>query len=175
MGVLDDLSGVLKQYAGNNATTPPPADVNAHFDQVAQAVPASTLADGVAHALRSNQTPDLSQLVSNLFSQANGAQKAGMLNQLLSSIGSGSRPVLATGALASAGLADVVNKGGTVTPDQAQQVSPAAVAQLADHAQTADGSIVDKLSGFYAQHPTLVKSLGAGALALVMSKVANRR
>jgi hypothetical protein len=173
MGLADEVTGILKQYAAGTAG--PPADVNAHFDQVSQAVPASSLADGVAHALRSDQTPALGQVVSNLFSQADGAQKAGMLNQLLSSISSGSAPALATGALASAGLADVVNKGAAVTPDQASRVSPDAVRQLADHAQTGDNSIVDKLSGFYAQHPTLVKSLGVGALALVMSRISNRR
>ena len=173
MGLADEVTGILKQYEAGTAG--PPADVSAHFDQVSQAVPASSLADGVAHALRSDQTPGLGQVVSSLFSQANGTQKAGMLNQLLSSISSGSAPALATGALASAGLADVVNKGAAVTPDQASQVSPDAVRQLADHAKTGDNTIVDKLSGFYAQHPTLVKSLGVGALALVMSRISNRR
>jgi hypothetical protein len=63
----------------------------------------------------------------------------------------------------------------TITPQQAQQITPAAVQQLADHAESVDGSIVDKLGGFYAQHPTLVKSLGVAALGMVMSRMSSRR
>ncbi len=35
-------------------------------------------------------------------------------------------------------------------------------------------SVVDMASQFYAQHPTLIKSLGAGALALIMSHMSRR-
>ena len=50
MGIVDEVGSILKQYQGGKA--PAPADVNAHFDQVAAAVPQGELADGVAHALR---------------------------------------------------------------------------------------------------------------------------
>jgi hypothetical protein len=169
MGIVDEVGSILKQY--QDGKTPAPADVAAHFDQVAGAVPPGTLADGVAHALRSDQTPSLGQTVSTLFSNGDGAQKAGMVNQLLSSIGPAAATTAAGGALAS-----LISKGSTmVTPQQAQQISPAAVKQLADHAETVDGSVVDKLSGFYAQHPTLVKSLGIAALGMVMSRMSSRR
>jgi hypothetical protein len=39
---------------------------------------------------------------------------------------------------------------------------------IATHAQNQEGSVVDKIGGFYAQHPTLVKSLGAAALAVAL-------
>ena len=67
------------------------------------------------------------------------------------------------------GLAALLQKGGTVTPEQAQEVSPEAVQVLAQKASQTNPSIVDKASQFYAQHPALVKSIGAGALALLMS------
>ncbi len=168
MGVLNELGSILKQYQGQATGTVPAAEVATHFDQVATAVPPDQLADGVAHAMRSDQTPAFSQMVSSLFSQANGAQKAGMLNQLLASLGPKAAPMLAGGTLA--GLAD---RG--ATPEDAQKVTPETVQQLADHAQSNDGSIVDRLSGFYAQHPTLVKGLGASALALVMSRISRRQ
>ena len=168
MGALDDVGNILKQYTQGG--TPAPADVATHFDQVAKAVPTADLADGVAHAIRSDQTPPFGQIVSNMFNQADGAQKAGMLNQLVSALGPGAAAAVGGGA-----LADMLSKGTTATAADAQKVSPDMVQQLADRAHSADGSIVDKLSGFYAQHPTLVKSLGAGALALVMSKLSNRR
>jgi hypothetical protein len=46
---------------------------------------------------------------------------------------------------------------------------------MASHAEKADPSIVDRASAFYAEHPTLVKNLGAAALSLVLMKVAERQ
>jgi hypothetical protein len=143
MGVLDELQGVLKQYQAGQ--TPPAATVTQHFDQVAAGTPQPTMAAAISHALGSNQTPPLGQMVSTLFNQATPDQKA-------------------------SGLAGAT----TATPAQAQALTPAAVQQLADKAQSADGSVVDKLGSFYAQHPTLVKSLGAGALALMMAHISKR-
>ena len=168
MSIVDEIGGILKQY--QTGVTPPPAAVNAHFDQVASAVPANVLADGLAHAMTSSQTPPLGQIVSSLFNQANPTQKAAVLNQLMSALGPAAVAAATGGALGSAGTT-----GNAVSPQQAQQVSPATITQLADRAQAADGSIVNQLSAFYAQHPTLVKGLGVGALALVMSHISNRR
>jgi hypothetical protein len=61
-----------------------------------------------------------------------------------------------------------------VTPAQAQDVSPAAVEAIARKAQQANPSVVDSISGFYAKNPQLVKAIGAGALALLMSRLAKR-
>ncbi|MCU1294899.1 MAG: hypothetical protein JWP08_3749, partial [Bryobacterales bacterium] len=54
----------------------------------------------------------------------------------------------------------------------ASQVDPAEVQRLAEHAEKQDPSIVDQLSQVYAQHPTLVKSLGAAALGIAMKRIA---
>jgi hypothetical protein len=64
--------------------------------------------------------------------------------------------------------------GQTISPQQAQQVSPEAVQQLAAHAEKNDPSIIDKASAFYAQHPQLVKTLGGAALTIALAKVAQR-
>jgi hypothetical protein len=137
MGLLDELTGILKQYP-SAGTTPSPQEVATHFDQVANTVSSSTLADGIAHAIRSNQTPAFGQIVSDLFNQANGSQRADLLNHLLAATGGGATTV---------------------------------VQQLADKAHQLDPSVIDTLSGFLAQHPTLTKGMGANALALVMSRV----
>jgi hypothetical protein len=168
MSIADEIGGILKQY--QTGATPAPAAVNAHFDQVASAVPTNVLADGLAHAMTSSQTPALGQIVSSLFSQANPAQKAAVLSQLMTVLGPAAVAAATGGALGAGAGA-----GTAVSPQQAQQVSPAAVTQLAESAQAADGSMVNQLSAFYAQHPTLVKGLGVGALALVMSHISNRR
>ena len=47
------------------------------------------LAEGLAHAFKSDQTPPFEQMVSGLFGQSNPDQKAGLLNQLLAALGPG--------------------------------------------------------------------------------------
>ena len=167
MGLLDQLSGVLSQYTSGSGQ--PPADVHEHFDAVAQAAPHGDIAQGLAAAFRSNQTPAFGQMVSSLFSQSTGDQKAGMLNQLLASAGPGVLSQLAGGG-ALAGL--LAGGAKQLTPEQAAQVSPEAVQQLAAHAEKADPSIVDTASAFYAQHSTLIKTLGGTALTVALAKIA---
>jgi hypothetical protein len=64
--------------------------------------------------------------------------------------------------------------GGRITPQQAEQVPQGAVEQIAKQAEDNDNSIVDRISDFYAAHPELVKSLGAIALALILSQMHKR-
>ena len=97
MSIADEIGGILKQY--QTGATPAPAAVNAHFDQVASAVPANVLADGLAHAMTSSQTPPLGQIVSALFNQANPAQKAGVLDQLMTVLGPAAVAAATGGAL----------------------------------------------------------------------------
>ncbi len=111
-------------------------------------------------------------LVGSLFSGSNGEQKARMVNQLISSIGPGTVAQLAGGGM----LASLLGGGaGAITPEQAQNVSPEVVQQIAAHAEKADPSIIDKASAFYAQHPGLVKTLGGAALSVALAKVAERQ
>ena len=84
MGILDSLSDVLKNYSGGQ--TQNTENAAKHFDQVAQAAPHNVIAEGLAAAFRSDQTPAFGNLVGNLFSQSGGEQKAGILNQLLASV-----------------------------------------------------------------------------------------
>jgi hypothetical protein len=52
-------------------------------------------------------------------------------------------------------------------------VNPADVEALTTHAQTQDPSIIDRVSAIYAEHPVLIKSLGAAALTIAMKKIAD--
>jgi hypothetical protein len=61
-----------------------------------------------------------------------------------------------------------------VTPQQASQISPQQVQDLANHAEKSNPDIFDKLGGFYAEHPQLVKTLGSAALTIALAKMANR-
>ena len=119
-------------------------------------------------------------MLSSLFNQSSGEQKAGIVNQLLASAGPGvlSQLTAGGGGAALASLLGVAKPIGylktQVTPEQAQQISSEALQQLATHAEKADPSIVDKASSFYAQHPTLVKTLGGAALTIALAKLAER-
>jgi len=170
MGLLDNLSNIASQLASGNASA---ADVHSTYDQVAHTVPQGELAGGLSEAFRSDQTPPFEQMVTGLFNQSSPDQKAGLLNQLIAALGSaGAAQVLASkGGLG--GLAGMLS-GGPVTPQQAEQVPPQAVEVLAQQAAKKDPSIIDRAAGFYAQHPTLVKAIGVGALALLMSKISKR-
>jgi hypothetical protein len=151
-----------------SATAPAP-DVHAHFDQVVQAAPSSVIADGLAAAFRSDQTPPFGQMLSTLFTNSNPEQKADMLKQLISSI----NPAVLTQLLSRAGIAG--GTGAQLTPDQVQKISPEIVQEVATHAEKANPSIVDTLSNFYAQHATLVKTLGGAALTVALAKVGERQ
>ena len=168
---LSDITGLLQQYAGGAA---PAADqVHQHFDQVAQAVPASTLSQGISAAFNSNQTPDFGNMVSGLFSNGNSQQQAGILNSLLAS----ARPAVLGGLFsggALSGLSSMLGGGKQLTPEQASQIPPAAVQQIAEAAHKNDPSVVDQVSSIVANHPTLFKALGAAAAMIAIRKVAEK-
>jgi hypothetical protein len=172
MSWTDQLGNLLKQYTSGGAVAQPAPDVNAHFDQVAQVAPTSTIAEGLVAAFNSDKTPAFGQMLSTLFNNSTGDQKAGMLNHLLSSVS----PGILTNVLSSAGLVGLLSAGKSqLTPDQAQKISPEVVQQLATHAQQSNPSIVESVSNFYAQHSTLIKTLGGTALTVALAKVAERQ
>lgn len=171
MKLLDDVMELIKHAGSGKAAA---SDVNLAYDEATKSVPQSTLAEGIAHAFKADQTPEFEDMVSGLFGKSDPNQKAGLLNQVLGTLGPGgiSQVLGAGGALA--GMSGILS-GGSVTPQQAQQVTPQAVQALAREAATKDPSIMDRAAGFYAQHPGLVKSLGAGALALLLSKISSAK
>ena len=168
---MDQVGNLLKQYTsgGAAAATAPAQDVNGHFDQVASAAPASTIAAGLAAAFHSDQTPAFGNMISGLFANSNGEQKAGVLNQLLANVNPAMLSSIAGGGV----LAGLLKGGATqVTPEQAQQISPEVVQEIAAKAKEVNPSIVDSVSNFYAQHTTLCKTLGGAALSICLAKVA---
>ena len=159
-----DLGNLLSQYLGGGNQDRAADD----FDRVAQSAPRATVAEGVANALRSDQTPPFPQVVSQLFGQSDANGRAGMLNQLLGSLNPAQLSSVAGGVFGK------LFGGGKVTPEQASQVSPEQVRELAEQAEQQNPGIVDRMSAFYAEHPTLVKAIGGAALALALGHVAQR-
>ena len=168
MGILD----ILKQYA-NPGNTSAPDLADRHFDEVAGVAPPEILGQGVGDAFRAESTPPFGQMVAQMFGQSNPQQQAGVLNQLLGSIGPGVLSALGGGLL---GRMLAPSSGGVpqVTPQQATQLSPQQVQEIATQAEQHDPSVLDRIGGFYAQHPQLVKTLGSAALAIALAGISNR-
>ena len=169
-----DLGGLLSRYLNVSSGQVLP-DAENHFDAVRQQASAEVIRQSISDALRSDQTPPLGQMVSDIYSKAAPSQQAGMLNQILASLPPGALSSLGGGALG--GLLGQPAAGGAspqVTPQQATQVSPSQVQDLANHAEKHDPGIFDKLGTFYAEHPDLVKKLGAAALTIAMANIAGR-
>lgn len=170
MGWLQSLGGLLSQYSGG-AAGQNDSDVHQHFDQVASAAPKSVLAQALSAAFRSDQTPPFGDLAGELFSNSNSSQKAAVLSSLLASAGPG---ILSRLSAQYPALSGILGSGGAVTPEAANQVPPDAVQQMAAHAESKDPSIVDSITGIYAAHPTLIKSLGAAVMEVAMTKLAEQ-
>ena len=168
MGLMD----ILRQYTSSTAASNSD-NAHEHFDEVARAAPPAILGQGVADAFRADNTPPFGEMVGKMFGQSNSQQQAGVLNQLLRSLGPGVLSALGGGIL---GRMAAPANGGVpqMTPEQAAQVTPEQVQEIATRAEQHDPSVLDKIGGFYADHPQLVKTLGSAALAIALAGVANR-
>src|SRR3954462_1335634 len=146
MGLMD----ILQQYT--NAAAPNHQRAHEDFEQVSASAPRETLGQGVGDAFRSDDTPPFGEMVSHLFARSNPDQKAGVLNQLLRSVGPGVLSSLGGGLLG--GIAPQANAGVPhVTPEAAEQLSPDDVKKIAERAELHDPSVLDKVGSFYAGHP----------------------
>ena len=59
----------------------------------------------------------------------------------------------------------------SVTPEQAAAVDPNEVQALAANVHQENPGIIGTISQIYAEHPTAIKALGAGALAIAMKHI----
>src|SRR5687768_10319854 len=106
MNWMQDVSKLLEQY---NSAQPEqaPDTVDGDFDQVAQTAPQPAIADGLAAAFRSEKTPEFGQMASNLFTNSDSTQQAGLLNTILKYAG----PAV-LGAIMSRGGGNATGGGG---------------------------------------------------------------
>ena len=170
---MNEIANVLQNYSpgGEPAAA---GDVDSHFHQVAQTAPPSDLASGIAAMFHSDQTPPFAQMVSQLFGNSNGAQRASLLNTLFSS-GAAAGILAQLSQTAGISLPAGLGRTAPITPEAAAQITPEMAQQAVAQAEQHDPSIIDRVSEIYAQHPALVKTLGAAALTIALSHLANRR
>jgi len=196
---MDWVSGIndlLQQYNGVRPQEAPDT-VEDDFDQFTQAAPPAAVSDGLAAAFRDDRTPPFPNMLGQLFERSNGQQRASILNTLISALGpavlsqilarvgqgGGGAAGGGLGGGALGGILDSIMGGAAgggggqvpqVTPEQAEQIPPEAIEQVAAEAEKQDPSIIDRVSDVYARQPTLIKILGGAALAVALSKIAER-
>lgn len=173
MGIGFDLGRILEQYSGGPKTQQS-QQVERDFDDIAQNAPPEELSHGLTEAFRSDQTAPFGDMISQLFGQADTQQRTGMLNQLLSGVG----PSLLGSVLGGGALGGLLNRAGghdvQLRPEEVEQLTPQQVRDIANQAEKENPGIIEKMSGFYAQNPALVKSLGGAALAIALGKMSQR-
>jgi hypothetical protein len=165
-----NMSDILAPYAGR------PTDTETDFDDVARQAPPELLGGGIAEAFRSDRTPAFGDMVGNLFGGSSMQQRGGLLGQLISTLGPALLSGVAGGALGR--FADKARAGSGQTidldDDDVRDVTPDQVRELAIEAERKDPGIMDRLGGYYAKNPELVKILGGSALAIILGQMASR-
>ncbi|MBK4738871.1 hypothetical protein [Noviherbaspirillum pedocola] len=187
MGLGADFSRILEQYSDPQAQAAPQQvesqQVEQDFDHVAQGADVETLQHGIDGAFRSEQTPPFGNMVGQMFGGADPNQRAGMLNQLIGAVGPAVIGSLLGGSNAGGGglgglLGGLLGNGGAaapqISPQQAQQLDPQQVQEIANHAERENPGVVQQMSRYYAQNPQLFKALGGAALAVALGHIAQR-
>lgn len=161
MALIDVLQQII-----NSATAPEPHQI----DQITREAPRETVRSGVSEALRSRETPTLSRIVADLFEKASPQERADILNTLVERLGPGALAGVAGGALAGHEGSDAP----LVPVEKAEKITPAQVHDVVSTARAADEpGVFERMSNFYAEHPELVKTLGAGALMIALARMKN--
>ena len=169
MALFDVLQQIL-----NSAKAPEPQQI----DQISREASRDELKSSVGEALRSKETPQLSQIVADMFERASPQDRADILNTLVEKLGPGALAGVAGGALAGVAGGALAGHEGPDTPvvtvDKATTITPDQVRDVVTTARTADEpGVFDRVSDCYAKHPDLVKTLGAGALMIALARMKN--
>ena len=111
-------------------------------------------------------------MLGQLFGNSNSDMRASVLNSLIAAAG----PQVLSSILGRYQAGNLFPPNATqVTPEQAGSIPPEAVQEIAEEAHKRDPGILDMMSNFYAEHPTLVKTLGSAALGIAMSHLAKQK
>ena len=192
MALGTDIGDILRQYEGGSEQGS--NNVEQDFDQVARQAGSEQLQQGVAQALRSQNTPPFADLVGHLFGQADEQQRSALLSHLLAGAGPGLvSTILGTGngrgmggflgdgaGLGAMGVllgkvAGIGNGRPQLEAEDVSRLSPEQMQELARHAERENPAVVDVISRYLADHPQLVKTLGAGTVAHVLGAMARQR
>jgi hypothetical protein len=165
---VDQMGGVLLEYAHPQRNQLFPT-IKDHFSKLVDHAPKQAIATGLAAVFRAEDTPAFAQMVVDLFEHSDALRRAGVLTVLVPYVSQESQNVLADG-----GLFGFPPGPMRVLPDRMMDVSPEAVFLLATEAERRHRSgTIAVVSAFYAEHPAVLRHLGAHTLSLIMTSIAN--
>jgi len=174
MSWLDNIGGLLQQYA-NSQGDPQHTRAEQDYDEVARHAPREVMASGLSEAFRSPQTQPFPNMLGQLFANSNPNMKSSILNTLLATVG----PQVLSSILARHSGGGILSQIGLgqrqLDAREADQIPPAVIEEMAEQAEKKDPSVIDQMSDFYAQHPTIVKGLGAAALGIALSHLSKQK
>ena len=166
MGIMD----LLGPYREPNRNHP---HVFEDFDQVANEAEPDEIREGLVEAFNSDDTPPFEEMVSQLYERSDPQQRAGLLEQILGSLGGG-----AAGGAAGGILGDLLRnatRGGRISPEQAQRIPKGEIEVATREAAKRNPNIIEQVGDFYSRQPQIVKTLGQAALAIALARMARRR
>ncbi len=167
MGLLDVLSHYQQQ------PNRPPPHVQDDFDLVAREAQPEDIELGLEEAFNSDDTPPAEEMIGQLYEKSDDDTRAGLLNEIMGSLGNGA----AAGTLGGGLLGGLLNgqRNRRISPQEAHKISPLEVQAAAAQGAHKNPSLIQAASRFYARHPALVQTLGQAALAILMRGMARRR
>jgi hypothetical protein len=163
MGFLDDIGGLLQQYAGGSNVNPDQA--RRDYDAIAGKVPPHVLGSVIGPALASLGRQEVQTRILNSATEMTPSVRGQFLQQLLAAAGRSGANI--TTMLSQLG----VNPSVATTPEQA---SPDEVAKVAAHVHDTRPDLFNEAMHFYSEHPTLVKVLGTLAIAKIAQRLSTQ-
>jgi hypothetical protein len=161
MSLLDQLAPLLQQYTGGQPAQTEAA-AHSHYDQIAEAVPVHQLAPTIGPALGTLPLDEVRNRISASATQMTAPQRGSLVQTMLAGLGPNVASVLAT-----LGLDPTLENN----PAQATGADAGA---LAAHVRQERPEIFNQAMAVYAQHPMLVKMLGAMAIAKIAQQLTQR-
>jgi len=137
-------------------------------------VGANEMSEALVDGFRTGRLPSPAETAATVFARIDAAQRAALLSVLLKFVSPLALGVLAAGSFAKYMFrerwTDVA-----VPLEDIRKVSPGQVAELARYVEQSNPEFVRLLSGWLSSHPGALLTLGAGAIAVLLQFVAQRR
>lgn len=163
MDFMQQLGGLLNQYAGGGATDRQQARND--FDQVAGAVPKDLLGSMIGPALGSLGGDQVQERVRNAASEMTPQERGGLLGTLLGGL-------KASGIDLGSFLGGIgVNAG---VADRPEEATPDDIAKVATRTKEVDPTLFERGMSFLAENPALIKVLGTTVITLVMKNLLSK-
>ena len=164
-----DLGSLLQQHAGH-VTAADPDGVAQAFKHIVGEQPQSSVAQGIARAFLSDQTPPFAQLVSQLFLRSDTGLRTELLNLLLDNVS----PTMLSALAGSVGTLFTENGHPHLSAEQIADITPPQVAEIAAVAQQHNAGVVERIATLFAQHANVFNGLDSDILKVALGTMAQQ-